>query len=256
MKGSYIRDAFFIIVAAGAIGLIYNNYSATELDLWREKTATVETSDDELLSKLGEEQSETTDAALSQAAEDVFSADSHGDRTPSAEPANGHGDHTAGSAQEFNDPNGQSLADAGGTNKNGMDQVRPAEPTQSTKTTDNAAQDEGADEEHDLGPVKVVKYDQVVKMLGNDKVQFVDARNADEFAEGHIGNAVNIFTPEHEEHLPEMLTWPRDKLYVVYCGGGNCDLSIELAEVMTGFGFENVYVYKGGYIEWTAKQGK
>ncbi len=256
MKGSFIRDAFFIIIAAGAIGLIYNNYSAKELDLWREKTATVETSDDEILSKLGDDKSETTDSALSKAAEDVFSADSHEDQPPSGDSANENRDHTAGNAQGSGDQNTQSHADAGGTNKKGLDQVKPAEPTQSSKNTENAAENEDADEEHDLGPVKVVKYDQVVKMLGNDRVQFIDARNAEEFAEGHIGNAVNIFTPEHEEHLPEMLTWPRDKLYVVYCGGGNCDLSIELAEVLTGFGFENVYVYKGGTTEWNAKQGK
>ena len=255
MKGSIIRDAFFIIVAAGAIGLIYNNYSAKSLDLWREPTATVETSDDEILNKLGDGGS-AIDADMAKAAEDIFDADSNDGGATAVDRNDEQMTNAAGSQPQTDNAGTPSPETAGGTNKKGMEPAKTAEPTKTETNREQANAADHADEDHDLGPVKVVKYEQVVKMLGNDKVQFVDARKAEEYAEGHIGNAVNIFTPEHEEHLPEMLTWPRDKLYVVYCGGGNCDLSIELAEVMTGFGFENVYVYKGGTTEWNARQGK
>lgn len=102
--------------------------------------------------------------------------------------------------------------------------------------------------------VKAVSYSGVVQALKNPEVLFIDARNADDFAKGHFDRALNIYAQEFEEKIPVILEIPRDRKIIVYCGGGNCDLSHELAEHLTNFGFTNVFVYLGGWNEWTEKQ--
>ncbi|HVK39701.1 MAG TPA: rhodanese-like domain-containing protein [Candidatus Kapabacteria bacterium] len=80
-----------------------------------------------------------------------------------------------------------------------------------------------------------------------------DARNADEFAEGHIPGAKHIYANDFQQHIPELLQMniPRDQLIVVYCGGGLCELSHDLAKNIRLLGFSKVVVYTGGTTEWT-----
>ena len=101
-----------------------------------------------------------------------------------------------------------------------------------------------------------VTYEQMVKLVAKPEVMFIDARNAEEYGQGHIRDAKNIFAPDFEKHIPEILGLPRDKRIIVYCGGGACELSHEVAANMKNFGFQHVYVYAGGWNEWTRKQEK
>lgn len=100
-----------------------------------------------------------------------------------------------------------------------------------------------------------IRIDQVEKLLANPDVLFIDARKANEYERGHIGNAINIFTPEFEQHIPRIIGLPRDKPIVVYCGGGACELSHELAGHLVGLGFTRVFVYTGGWNEWEKRKG-
>ena len=91
-------------------------------------------------------------------------------------------------------------------------------------------------------------------MLGADMAVFVDARNKDDYVEGHIPGAVHLY---HYDSL-EMIDSVRPDLeqaffIIVYCNGGDCDDSISLAlDLTTSYGFPNdsVYVFKGGMEEW------
>ncbi len=80
---------------------------------------------------------------------------------------------------------------------------------------------------------------------------FIDARRADQFAEGHIPGAMNVYAYDFPAHIPDLIPLPKDKLVVVYCDGGLCELSHELAEELMTFGFKRVVVYLGGVNEWT-----
>lgn len=101
-----------------------------------------------------------------------------------------------------------------------------------------------------------VTYEQMVKLVAKPEVMFIDARNAEEYEQGHIRDAKNIFAPDFQKHIPEIIGLPRDKRIIVYCGGGACELSHEVAANMKNFGFQHVYVYAGGWNEWTRKQEK
>lgn len=104
--------------------------------------------------------------------------------------------------------------------------------------------------------VATVTYEQMVRLVKDPDVMFIDARNAEEYGAGHIRDAKNIYAPDFEQYIPEVISLPRSKRIIVYCGGGACELSHEVAAHLRNFGFEHVYVYAGGWNEWTRKQGK
>jgi rhodanese-related sulfurtransferase len=81
----------------------------------------------------------------------------------------------------------------------------------------------------------------------------VDAREAGEYAEGHIAGAISLpyndalAEPERLQRLGE-----NGRPIVVYCGGGACELSMDLARFMLNNGRKRVLVYEGGWPEWQA----
>jgi len=83
---------------------------------------------------------------------------------------------------------------------------------------------------------------------------FVDARHLG-FEEDHIPGAI----PLTEEHWPELLpkfldAWDPDKKVVVYCDGGGCEASKEVADRLRHeLDLKEVYVLKGGWPAWQRK---
>ncbi|HYF02678.1 MAG TPA: rhodanese-like domain-containing protein [Patescibacteria group bacterium] len=99
---------------------------------------------------------------------------------------------------------------------------------------------------------KEIRYDQA-KMLFERKVLFMDARPPHQHAEGNIPNSMNVDVQDFETNIPRIIGLPREQPIVVYCGGGTCDLSHELADRLATFGFKKVYIYTGGWEEWKTK---
>lgn len=106
--------------------------------------------------------------------------------------------------------------------------------------------------EEDQGPAKAkaISYAQVKKLLTDPTVMVIDARNEHEFAEGHLPKARNIFAMEFEQYIPELIGMNKDIRIIVYCGGGQCELSHELSNNLIGLGFKKVYIYLGGWDDW------
>ena len=80
---------------------------------------------------------------------------------------------------------------------------------------------------------------------------FVDARDVEEYAAGHIAGAISMpyDVAAGEPELIENLD-PGGRPIVVYCGGGECELSMSLAYEMIFAGHTKVLIYMGGYDEW------
>ncbi len=84
-------------------------------------------------------------------------------------------------------------------------------------------------------------------------VLLIDAREPEEYAEGHIRGALSMpydevsSEPERLENLAA-----GGKAIAVYCGGGACELSLTLAWDLIWAGQKKVVVYMGGYPEWVA----
>lgn len=80
---------------------------------------------------------------------------------------------------------------------------------------------------------------------------FIDSRPKADYWEGHILGALSIpFEQQKDkEALVELGLLP-DKSLVVYCDGGACQSSVELAKSLAAYGFKSIKVFFGGWVEW------
>ena len=81
----------------------------------------------------------------------------------------------------------------------------------------------------------------------------LDARNPDKYAEGHILDAFNFPANEMDRYAPKVmpLLTDRSREIVCYCDGGDCTLSLELAQTLLDQGFQKVEVFEGGFPQWS-----
>jgi len=101
----------------------------------------------------------------------------------------------------------------------------------------------------------IVTYEQMKKIIAHKDFLIIDARRPEQYQKSHIPNSINIFPLEEEGILIEkILSLPRDKTIIIYCDGGSCELSDEIATLLDNFGFKKFYIYEGGWEEWSKKQ--
>jgi rhodanese-related sulfurtransferase len=100
------------------------------------------------------------------------------------------------------------------------------------------------------GPLKI-ELANLKKLHDANAALVLDAREADEYAGGHIRGALHLSyndalaEPERVKNLD-----PGGRPIVVYCGGGACELSINLSRVLIEGGKRRVLIYEAGYPEW------
>ena len=91
------------------------------------------------------------------------------------------------------------------------------------------------------------KYEQVpvsmVRELVEEDACIIDVREEDEFAEGHIVNAVNIPLSELRDRMDEI---PRDKKVYLHCRSSQ--RSYNAVRALMGNGFKEVYNIQGSYL--------
>jgi rhodanese-related sulfurtransferase len=82
---------------------------------------------------------------------------------------------------------------------------------------------------------------------------FLDARDPAEYEKGHIPGAIRLTNPEAQNEPERMKALPVEgRPTIVYCEGGACEASLDLARFLLESGFKKVLVYMGGYPEWEA----
>ncbi len=80
---------------------------------------------------------------------------------------------------------------------------------------------------------------------------FIDARNTSDFAKGHVPGALNVPHAAAATDVPaSVLVLPRSGVIVVYCEGGDCGSSLNLARVLSELGFGDIRIVTGGWTEW------
>ncbi|MCU0689380.1 MAG: rhodanese-like domain-containing protein [Phycisphaerales bacterium] len=98
-----------------------------------------------------------------------------------------------------------------------------------------------------------LSIDEIRAMMQAEPVQFVDARNASEFARGHLPGAVLLTPDMFATGLPPAaLALDRGAPVIVYCTGGDCHSSELVAIRLQGIGYSRLFVYEGGYDAWKA----
>jgi len=87
-----------------------------------------------------------------------------------------------------------------------------------------------------------------------NRVVFVDARNEEEYQKSHIPGAYEFDPYRSGKYYDVVLpVCQKAEQIVVYCNGGDCDDSESAALLLRDMGIPNqkLFVYGGGFMEWT-----
>jgi len=83
---------------------------------------------------------------------------------------------------------------------------------------------------------------------------FIDARDSEDYESGHIKDAINIPYDYYEDYEDVIDELNDGALYIIYCNGEDCSLSIDLADYLYHEKlFDKVLVFEGGWPEWRDK---
>lgn len=100
------------------------------------------------------------------------------------------------------------------------------------------------------GSYTQISMEEAVAMMQEETGYIIlDVRTAEEFAEKHIPNAINI--PNEVIGTEEIAELPdKDQLILVYCRSGN--RSKQASEKLAALGYTNIYEF-GGINDWTGE---
>lgn len=94
--------------------------------------------------------------------------------------------------------------------------------------------------------IEPLAADELMARLKDDLVTILDVRPPEEFAQGHLPEALNIPLSELQKHLGDL---PGDREVIAYCRGPWCVLSFEAVAELRKRGFKARRL-EGGLPEW------
>lgn len=133
-----------------------------------------------------------------------------------------------------------------------VEPVEPA-PTDAAKPAPPPATEEPLPEIPDLGRPLQMQLPAVKRFFDAGAAVIVDAREKEEYDAGHITGAVHL---PYEQVITDPAKLeafdPQGKPTIIYCGGGTCEVSMNLAYALIQAGKSRLLVFMGGYPEWEA----
>jgi rhodanese-related sulfurtransferase len=96
-----------------------------------------------------------------------------------------------------------------------------------------------------------VDGDAVIEHLANGTACFIDARERDDYDEGHLRGAVSLPSSAIYDNIEDVLgAIPPDSLVIVYCGGDGCEASHSVADALRrDYMYTNVHIHEKGWEE-------
>lgn len=127
----------------------------------------------------------------------------------------------------------------------------PEAPVSEANTTEKApAKDLYADIPESEFPIEI-HLAKTKDLYDRGGLLVLDAREQAEYDEGHITGAVSAYGDQYvgeTEWLEKTAKDPRP--IMVYCGGGECDLSLNLGFEIARMGHRKVLIFMDGYPAW------
>jgi 3-mercaptopyruvate sulfurtransferase SseA len=120
--------------------------------------------------------------------------------------------------------------------------------------TESIMQNPNYDKKTGIVKPQNIKLD-FAKLLYDKGVLFIDGRPKHEYDAGKIKGAISIpyedfMNMSTEQRNALFSKYNKNDIMVVYCAGGECEISIDLAYEIAKLGFTSLNIYRGGYIEW------
>ncbi|NLW82096.1 MAG: hypothetical protein GXY42_10555 [Desulfovibrionales bacterium] len=91
------------------------------------------------------------------------------------------------------------------------------------------------------------------QLSASGQAVFVDARDASDYAQGHIAGALSLPAFSFTQDFPLVRDSLHNSTVITYCDGEHCELSRDLAEQLKAHGLRNVRVLKNGWTLWRDK---
>ena len=80
---------------------------------------------------------------------------------------------------------------------------------------------------------------------------FIDARDPEDYESGHIQNAINIPYDYYEDYENVINGLDDAGIYIIYCSGEECSLSIDLADYLYNEKLiDKLLIFEGGWPQW------
>jgi rhodanese-related sulfurtransferase len=99
--------------------------------------------------------------------------------------------------------------------------------------------------------VPAISLEEAHELWKEGQSLFLDAREADDFAELHIPKAVNLpLARVSEIKNTGILGFPRDRRIVVYCAQKQCSAALKMGKHLKTLGFTRVMVFLEGFQGW------
>ena len=115
----------------------------------------------------------------------------------------------------------------------------------------NAIVNSSGDEE----PVMFIDFDRACQFIENQEGIVLDARNPEDYEEGHIPGSYLLFFYTMNEYYPKLEELLQaSPAFLTYCSDVHCEDSEFLANELLNLGYMPIYVYKGGIEDWKSRQ--
>jgi rhodanese-related sulfurtransferase len=97
-----------------------------------------------------------------------------------------------------------------------------------------------------------ISKEHAIKAFKQNKAVFVDARYEKYFNQSHIKGALNIPADQMDDKAIDFLNSYPDKnqLFIVYCDGEECDLSLKVKNFLNELGYNNLKILINGWGVW------
>jgi rhodanese-related sulfurtransferase len=101
----------------------------------------------------------------------------------------------------------------------------------------------------------IVGAEEVVELiLSRPELVIIDSRKKSEYAKGHIEGAVNLINTSLRREDMEAAVGDKSDPIIFYCNGIRCLRSADSIRKALGWGYKNVFWFRGGWKEWTDKR--
>lgn len=102
------------------------------------------------------------------------------------------------------------------------------------------------------GRIPSITIEDARSYFDSGQALFADARSQKVYRMGHIKGAMSLDPSDFDAWSGKFFSqFAPETLIITYCDGARCPLSMELAEKLVEMGYENVFVLKDGWHQWT-----
>lgn len=98
--------------------------------------------------------------------------------------------------------------------------------------------------------MQIVNRQKLKQKIDTSEFQIVEVLDPESYESFHLPNAVNVPFDENFADRVQSVAPDKSKPIAVYCLGGQSNLSLKAARVMEQLGYQQVYYYEAGKLDW------